>query len=489
MIKMFHSDVKKAHILLFCIFILAWYFNYSYPLLWDDYVYSYVFNAQSFQESLPVDAQRVKTVNDIILSQYNHYFTWGGRIVAHSIAQFFLWKGKELFNVFNALIFLLIILEILWISNKGEINFKFLFEDVLWVFGTFWVFSVFLSDCFTWLTISCNYLWTTAILLLFILIYVRTYFYSKDNLILADWLPFNFLLFLFGVIAGCTNENTVCFVILILSFFVYNAKSKKKQSASHDQILCRMICGLAGLVTGYLLLMLAPGNYNRYTIMLNGGMLDTGLVLIDKNLKTFGMVMFIRFFLYYYVLSRLWSLQKQYRFLCSEDRKIFNVTTAFVALSILSLTVMIISPEFRMRSTFASLIFVLISVALLRKQNPLNVNKLCVNTKTDFTIKRILKIIMYFYVSVTVLVSVVLYTLAKQQNDIVMQRIWDEKIRQTGNVIVVEERPKLIEDNFELCFILSGGHLPYVYTLTKDENFWINKDIALYYGIRAIRAK
>lgn len=489
MIKMFHSDVKKAHILLFCIFILAWYFNYSYPLLWDDYVYSYVFNAQSFQESLPVDTQRVKTVNDIILSQYNHYFTWGGRIVAHSIAQFFLWKGKELFNVFNALIFLLIILEILWISNKGEINFKFLFEDVLWVFGTFWVFSVFLSDCFTWLTISCNYLWTTAILLLFVLIYVRTYFHPKENLALADRLSYNFLLFLFGMIAGCTNENTSCFVIIILSYFVFNERSKRNQSDSHNKILRLMICGLVGLIVGYLLLMLAPGNYNRYTIMLNDGVLDTGPVLIVKNLKTFGMVMLIRFLLYYHASTRLWNLKKKYQILSNEGKKVFKVASTFMLLSILSLIVMIFSPEFRMRSTFSSLIFILTVVALLRKQNLLDEKRLCVNVMADFKIKRILRFIMYFYVCMTVVSSVFLYMITKEQNNIVMQRIWDEKIRQTGNVIVVEERPKLIEDNFELCFILSGGHLPYVYTLTKDENFWINKDIALYYGIRAIRAK
>jgi hypothetical protein len=468
---------------------LAWYFNYSYPLLWDDYVYSYVFNSQSFGGHLPVDAQRVKTFDDILLSQYNHYFYWGGRLVAHSIAQFFLWIGKDIFNIFNAMVFLLILLEILWISNKGIINFNFLFEDVLWVFSIFWIFSAFLSDCYTWLTISCNYLWTTAILLLFILFYVRTYFYPESKWSLANWFPFNFLLFLFGVIAGCTNENTVCFVILILSLFVYNEKAINKQPVNHDKILRHMIFGLIGLIIGYLLLMLAPGNYNRYMVMLNSGILDTGFVLIEKNLKTLGLVVFIRFYLYYYAVSRLWFLKKNYHILSSDDRKIFNVAVAFLVLSFLSLAVMIISPEFRMRSTFASLIFVLITVAMLRKQEPVSVKGLFLNNFTGFPKNRFLRNIMCFYVSVTVIFSVFLYTMVKLQNDVVMQQIRDEKIKQSGQVVEVEERPKLIEENFNLCFVFSGGHLPYVYTLTKNDKFWINQDIALYYGIRAIRAK
>ena len=110
MIKRFHKNTNRVHILLISIFILAWYFNYAYPLIWDDYVYSYVFNEHSFLKSLPFDTQRIKGLKDIFLSQYNHYFSWGGRLVAHSIAQLFLWIGKEIFNVFNAFIFILIFL-------------------------------------------------------------------------------------------------------------------------------------------------------------------------------------------------------------------------------------------------------------------------------------------------------------------------------------------------------------------------------------------
>ena len=480
---------KKVQLLLLGIFVLAWYFNYSYPLLWDDYVYSYVFTAQSFSTSLPLDAKRVTGIDDIIVSQYNHYFSWGGRLVAHTIAQFFLWTGKLFFNIFNALVFLLIILEILWIANKGNVNFDFQFDEVLWTFSLFWIFSVFLSDCLTWLTISCNYLWTTAILLLFLLFYVRAYFRPEAKLFLSDKLPVNFSLFFFGVVAGCTNENTVCFVILILFYFVYAVNFDKIQSTNNDKILQHMIVGLVGLVVGYLFLMLAPGNYNRYAILFNAGILDSGSALLNKNLKTFSMVIFIRFFLYYYSLNRLWALKKNYQNLGSENQKVFHVAIAFLFLSILSLAAMIISPEFRMRSTFASLIFVLVTVTLLRKQNPLQMNTMYANIMADGKVKWIVRLLLCCYVGVTVLFSVFLYTIVKQQNDVVMQQIADEKANQSGQVVVVQERPMLIENHFDFCFFASGGHLPYVYTLEKDENFWINKDVALYYGIKAIRAK
>ena len=50
-----------------------------------------------------------------------HYFTWGGRTVAHVLAQFFLWKGKTLFNIANALVSVLLVFELYWCINYSSI--------------------------------------------------------------------------------------------------------------------------------------------------------------------------------------------------------------------------------------------------------------------------------------------------------------------------------------------------------------------------------
>ena len=53
-------------------------------------------------------------------------------------------------------------------------------------------------------------------------------------------------------------------------------------------------------------------------------------------------------------------------------------------------------------------------------------------------------------------------------------------------VLVVNDSP-YPPDDFLTNNLLTGGHLPIVYTLTPDEKQWINVDVALYYGVKAIR--
>ena len=54
----FLNSKNNKYFILTAIFLLIWYFNYCFPLIWDDYVYSYIFEAKSFQEPLPDTAQR-----------------------------------------------------------------------------------------------------------------------------------------------------------------------------------------------------------------------------------------------------------------------------------------------------------------------------------------------------------------------------------------------------------------------------------------------
>ena len=167
---------KKKIIILILLYVLLWYFNYCTPLIFDDYVYSFSFSERSMLVPLPETANRVESVTDIFVSQWNHYFSWGGRTVAHTLVQLFLWQGKLLFNIANAACFIFLLLEISWIINRGKMNFRFSEQDVLYVFGLLWFFSIGLGDVFVWLTLACNYLWTTVILLGFLLIYMNAFF-------------------------------------------------------------------------------------------------------------------------------------------------------------------------------------------------------------------------------------------------------------------------------------------------------------------------
>ena len=68
-----------------CIMLLFLVFNIYTPLVADDYIYSF----------------GMHSVGDILVSQYHHYFFWGGRSVAHFLVQFWLLIGKPFFNIAN----------------------------------------------------------------------------------------------------------------------------------------------------------------------------------------------------------------------------------------------------------------------------------------------------------------------------------------------------------------------------------------------------
>ena len=55
-----------------------------------------------------------------------------------------------------------------------------------------------------------------------------------------------------------------------------------------------------------------------------------------------------------------------------------------------------------------------------------------------------------------------------------------------ASVLIVKDSPYPLDD-FIFTNLLTGGHLPRINTLTPDEKQCINVDVALYYGIKAIR--
>lgn len=100
---------------------------------------------------------------------------------------------------------------------------------------------------------SCNYLWTTTIVLLFLLPF-RIKFERKD----FTFKPALLLFFLpFSIVAGWTNENTGAAVLFMLIVYFWVKKVKKEHPALFE------VLGTVGFLIGYLMLIFAPGNYVR----------------------------------------------------------------------------------------------------------------------------------------------------------------------------------------------------------------------------------
>ena len=228
------SEKKRIFIFYICCFLLLFLLNSFSPYVYDDLSYRYIWGT----------TERVKSVSDVIRSQMDHYVTWGGRSVAHTIGQLFLISdSKLLFNIMNSIIYLI---HLCLIVKIGIRNRETRFSDHLYAFILTWFGYAKWGEISLWLIGSCNYLWTTTFLLSFM------------YLILSDDSEYSFprtLLFIIvGVLAGWTNENSAP-AVLVFSV-IYLVLQKKRPSVQSAM-------GIAALTIGMIVMILAPGNFVR----------------------------------------------------------------------------------------------------------------------------------------------------------------------------------------------------------------------------------
>ena len=148
------------------------------PLAYDDYAYAFIWdgahdgNLQMMMIGSPEveTRQRVDSFGDIFDSMWSHYFTWGGRIFAHSLVQFFMWIGKPAFDVANTLIFIALVLSIIKLAAAQV---KLSRNVLLWIFFSLFILSVWSMTTMFWLTGSCNYMWMSLVQLIFLIPYVN----------------------------------------------------------------------------------------------------------------------------------------------------------------------------------------------------------------------------------------------------------------------------------------------------------------------------
>lgn len=226
-----------ASFMIFCMILLL---NCLTPMAADDYSYVFLF----------ASTEPIRNFADILQSQLAHYFSWGGRSIVHIIAQTFLWWGKPVFNVFNSIVFIIYVCLMSYFAF-GRKNIAGLICSFLIV----WFTLPSIGSVIFWLVGSCNYLWGTT--LVFIFIYRYYNFISSDKENRKDSVCLAILWFFYGIIAGWCNENTSgmgIFVCILFTLYVY---------IKNKQITKWQISGLLGAIAGYLFMLLAPGNFIR----------------------------------------------------------------------------------------------------------------------------------------------------------------------------------------------------------------------------------
>ncbi|MGL5870739.1 DUF3329 domain-containing protein [Clostridium chrysemydis] len=444
------EKLNRSNVIFIAINIFAFsailFMTYVTPLLADDFNYKFMFGS----------TQRVSSISDIFVSQYHHYFEWGGRSVAHTLVQLFLSLDKWIFNLCNSLVFVFLgVFIYMHINGKSILRDKKNNILMIVIYMLMWLGIPAFSDCVLWLTGSFNYMWMMMIILGFLLPYrfllTKNFEYN---------IPLVILIFALGILAGWTNENTGIFSVLgAVAVAIYLLKNNQR-------VPKWSIAGIIGSCIGYALLVFAPGNYVRASNF-NLSLLEKiekFLIELPNKFSELGNLTIYCLIIMIFVCIALVSNESKRPGMLQIKMCIFW----FVA-AIFSIGAMVISPYFPERAMFGAAIMVIISVGIMLNYALDNMNKL-----SEITILVVVLIIGVMSVSVAldnVPQMIKFNSNVKARTQIIIDAKNAGKMDVDVNSVNLDKRSKYIPES----------------VLSSDPEFWVNKVMASYYELNSIK--
>lgn len=442
-------------------FYLAFFVGYFFlrnifmPLCYDDYAYAFIWDGEhggNLDAMESGERQRVQSVGDIISSQFSHYMTWGGRIVGHSLAQFFIWTGKLSFDVANTVVLIIFVITVLKLSKMNFHDGKF---AVVWIFiNLFFIGAIFGQTVIwmTWLTGTCNYFWLTVVQLIFLLPYVKAIRAKRNSL--PSW-----LVPLLSIPAGWATEAGSLATVFLTAFFVFMVWRKKF-------LQTWMIAGIFGVIIGCSLNIFAPGNFVQLEFIQS----------VDPNFK-FSAELFKHHIFNAFlpiVLMDLFALLPMIIYFFQRGFYKLNtdeiLMTAFTSAGFLVPCAMLFSPKFELRVTVISMIFILIASTMA----------LAEMKKFDFKLKKfcaVLMTVLCFYFVSSIYENFLISKETSKQLEIISEN---------------RQEPSIVLSKFNLSPILKKFHredsppLNSFAGIIDNENYCINIMVAQYYGVKKV---
>lgn len=422
---------QQKIIILLGIFLSVLLLNYFVPLINDDYSYSFGLKG------------KLTGFIDIFKYQYHHYFHWGGRTIAHTLAQIFLMGPDILFDVCNSVIFTLLVYLIYKTVFTKKDNPLYL----LLVYFTLWLILPVFGETCLWLIGSCNYMWTTTLILFFLIKY-RNYKEIKDS-------KLNFiLLFLLGILAGWTNENTSFgSITIIICYLIYQKYFKKEKIKKWE------LSGLVGNIIGFIIMIIAPGNFVRKeSIVENPSLiLRLGKRIFDITTSLLTCCLPLIIIVVALVIAN--------RYL---KKKIPNISIFYLIGAFFSTYSMALAPSMPERSFTGVIVFLVVAIISL--------------LDNIYNAKRIIS-----YLTTGVIVILAIFFVKDYLNSFQdlyhLKNAWNERVE------YIEKEKK--KGNLELKLypiFPSTNKNPYYHSvdLSKDKDNWINEIIAKYYNLKSV---
>lgn len=425
---------KKTQLLFFLLILFIFYsaaliLNIETPLVIDDFSYFNVIPKGNWSTQL----------NGILESQYDHYFTWGGRTIVHIIAQLLLLADPLLADILNSFAYIAYALLIYYlIKGRGK-------HDVL-LFALInlliWVVQPEIGETMLWITGSANYLWGTSLVLLFILPY-RLYQAGDVRL---DWLK-SIGMFTFGIFAGWTHENgAIAAIVIIATFLVYYRINKRL-------ISYWSIFGFIGLLIGSLILILAPGNMARAEVI--GGAESS--TITDVCVRFFvNSMLFVKILgganLIGIILLLFYSREISDKM---KRNNLLLLCSLFMFGTLASIYIMIFSPVFPTRAWFTPVTFNIIVLGLI-----------LYNVRISDVVFKSVRLLLVTYLSV-----VFLYSYTEGYKDV--KEMNDEWNSRKAEILVAKE------NGTDCVFDMKLGRTKF----SSDDTIFMEGSISKYFGV------
>jgi hypothetical protein len=433
--------------ILVSVFVFAYIINHLQPLFNDDWLYVFVWGSHT---------ERIQTFPDVIYSQWQHYRTWGGRTPAHVTLQSLLLLGKGWSDILNSFVFSFFI----WISYKicnigsyRKPNLGLLVGIILLT----WFLQP-LGSAALWLTGSCNYLWTTTFVLAFIYPFCQYYVTDRDSnsLLKTIFLP------LLAVLAGWTNENlsvSLAFFVLILIIVL----KFERRGVPHWVAYSALGAGI-----GFLLLIMAPGNYVRLAEVVAHESLSSSF--LGRILRGIYSVLYFYFFKGIVVTMVYAVVYVFYKYFSQGSQNQRWLSHIFIFSAIVGVLSMAISPVFPDRAWFGPFTFVVLASGLLYAN---------ISFSSSFLIG--LKNVIFFFGILVMLGQYILW--ARDTKDI--QKVFAKRESE-----LLEQKSQGKQDIvFDIELDKPTSHLSHIEDLSRDSADWKNELYSQYYGVRSVRIK
>ena len=222
--------------------VLALNFHTEYTS--DDFHYHFFYDTEG---NPGVYVSKIR-LTEVVASMLNHWKMWNGRVVAHGMLQIILTMGNTVFKIFNSFMFILLGTLIYRHSTYGKRHSASL---LILIYVCMWFFLPQFGLTVLWASGAANYLWMAVLILAFSFIY-RVHLINPDKI--KNTTGNAVLIGIFGMLAGCTNENSGGAVLLLclmfLALYRYNRIPIPKWAFS----------GIGGCLIGCVVLLKSPGN-------------------------------------------------------------------------------------------------------------------------------------------------------------------------------------------------------------------------------------